>query len=337
MGKMIVNQMMSIAELEAQLTSERIKSTFDYKIQQGEIVSGKVPFGFSIQNKSNRGKSMIHNPEAPILKDIFNYFAKCSNLSKTIDYMFGTYNIEITMQGLKKMLKNKKYIGEHRDNIDFCEPILTKKLFYTVQRLLNKNLKQNSKKTYLFSGLIKCAECGYGYGGSSSTSKYMNKNNELVIKTYKNYRCSAYRNKRNVCNNKHMLNELKLEPQMLSLIKPEFEKYVIGQSSNELNNKETKSSIEQLNNKINRLKIAFVNGFIEIDEYRSDRESLLKQIERLSSTPKIIKQEFVEFILSDRFEEIYELSTDEEKQAIWRSIIETIIVGSEGNIKINFL
>ncbi|MGC7990893.1 recombinase family protein, partial [Salmonella enterica] len=45
MGRSFVNQSMGFAELEAQMTSERIRAVFDNKIRKGEVVSGKVPLG----------------------------------------------------------------------------------------------------------------------------------------------------------------------------------------------------------------------------------------------------------------------------------------------------
>ena len=51
MGRSFVNQSMGFAELEAQMTSERIRAVFDNKIRKGEVVSGKVPL--ATKSKTN--------------------------------------------------------------------------------------------------------------------------------------------------------------------------------------------------------------------------------------------------------------------------------------------
>ncbi|BDP78182.1 hypothetical protein EfmAA242_24100 [Enterococcus faecium] len=50
-GRTFIAQVMSFAELEAQIDSERIKAVMANKIAQGEVVSGKTPLGYSIENK----------------------------------------------------------------------------------------------------------------------------------------------------------------------------------------------------------------------------------------------------------------------------------------------
>ncbi|NLM66582.1 MAG: recombinase family protein, partial [Enterococcus sp.] len=50
-GRTFINQVMSFAELEAQMTSERMIAIFEHKIKMGEVASGSTPFGYSIKNK----------------------------------------------------------------------------------------------------------------------------------------------------------------------------------------------------------------------------------------------------------------------------------------------
>lgn len=50
-GRLIVNQMMSIAQFEAENTGQRIKQVQAYKVTQGEVISGNAPYGYRIENK----------------------------------------------------------------------------------------------------------------------------------------------------------------------------------------------------------------------------------------------------------------------------------------------
>lgn len=93
---------MSFAELEAQIDSERIKAVMANKIAQGEVVSGKTPLGYSIENKK-----LVINDDAPIVIDIFNYFLSSGSLRKTVYYLGSQYGIVRDYQSVKNMLTNK--------------------------------------------------------------------------------------------------------------------------------------------------------------------------------------------------------------------------------------
>ena len=50
-GKFIFNLKLSLAQREREKTSERINDVFKYKAQQGQSISGTVPFGYKVVNK----------------------------------------------------------------------------------------------------------------------------------------------------------------------------------------------------------------------------------------------------------------------------------------------
>ena len=69
-GRLVVNQMMSIAQYEAENTGSRIRQVFEYKVQQGEVLSGHIPRGYVIQNKH-----LVPGPDANVIIDLFNFFS----------------------------------------------------------------------------------------------------------------------------------------------------------------------------------------------------------------------------------------------------------------------
>lgn len=154
-GRTFINQVMSFAELEAQMTSERMKSVFSNKVKMGEVISGSTPLGYSIVDKH-----LVPNEQADIVRSVFNYYNEYANLNQTSLYLLEEFGIARTMQAVRSMLKNKKYIGEFRENKNYCEPIIAKELFESVNRQLDMNQKSNVKNIYLFSGLLVCGECG---------------------------------------------------------------------------------------------------------------------------------------------------------------------------------
>ena len=50
-GRLIINQMMSIAQFEAENTGQRIRQVQAYKVSKGEVISGQTPVGYKIVNK----------------------------------------------------------------------------------------------------------------------------------------------------------------------------------------------------------------------------------------------------------------------------------------------
>ena len=60
---------MTFAELEAENDSVRIRDVFDYKYRQGEVLSGKVPLGYSIENKH-----LAPNQDAGKALHIFQFY-----------------------------------------------------------------------------------------------------------------------------------------------------------------------------------------------------------------------------------------------------------------------
>ena len=115
-GRAFVAQSMTFAELEAENDSVRIRDVFDYKYRQGEVLSGKVPLGYSIENKH-----LVLNQDADKVLHIFQFYAECGSLNQTISHLERDMGIIMSQDNLKKsVLKNKKYIGVFRDNDHYC-------------------------------------------------------------------------------------------------------------------------------------------------------------------------------------------------------------------------
>ena len=199
-GRLIVNQMMSIAQFEAENTSQRIKQVFDYKRKKGEVLSGRHPFGYKIENKH-----LVPVPEqVDAVKFVFDTYRQTSNLGETLRRCAGT-GTPTEKMGLKKMLKNEIYIGVHNGKDDFCEPIISKEDFAEVQRLLKINYKSGKNKhEYIFSGIIRCGCCGHKMSGTQTSYK----------KAW--YRCATYWNSVKRCENKTGFSERMMEEYLLS-------------------------------------------------------------------------------------------------------------------------
>ena len=110
-GRAFVNNSMIWAELEAQNDSDRILSVFDDKVDNGEVISGSTPLGYSIKDKH-----LVPDDDAPAAVSIFQYYRRNGNLSATLRYMESEFGLVRSAASLKNMLTNTKYAGVFRNN-----------------------------------------------------------------------------------------------------------------------------------------------------------------------------------------------------------------------------
>lgn len=325
-GRAFIAQSMTFAELEAQNDSERILSVFDYKYRHGEVLSGKTPLGYSIVEKH-----LQLNDAAPVALDIFEYYSRTGSLNATISYLENRYGIVMSQANLKSaILKNKKYIGAFRDNLEYCPAIVPRDLFDDVQRKLSINVKSSQKYSYVFTGLLKC-RCGHAYTGAMQSTR----RGDRVYK-YPIYRCAAaYPNKR--CSNRKTVNEHTLERYLLDNIKPllseQIAEYEIA-ASPAVDNAQRRATLLK---KIDKLKELFVNDLITLEEFKTDKVEYMRQISELrDDVPVKDLSELRSFMKLD-IESIYGTMTNEEKRFLWRSVIREIVADENHNYTVSFL
>lgn len=331
-GRTFIAQVMSFAELEAQIDSERIKAVMANKIAQGEVVSGKIPIGYSIEDKK-----LVKNSDAPIIEDIFNHYLQYSSMHKTVQYLETQYGIIRDYQSVKNMLTNEKYIGRHRGNDSYCPAIVAKDKFSMVQHMLSKNLKYNTKRTYIFRGLVKCAHCEGSMSGQYISRRYTKKDNSVSVYERRCYRCAKRRNNTLRCNNKRIVYENQLEQYILNQTRNVLAQTRIDFDKDRNKQKPKLDNKRKIEVKLDRLKKAYLNEIIELEEYKEDRQKLINELESIKIIPMPTNTKMIDFFLSDEFLEIYNNSTAEDKQSIWRSVIDKIEIDKDGNIDVSFL
>ena len=325
-GRLIVSQMMSIAQFEAENTGQRVRAVLDYKISHGEVASGSVPFGYVI-----RDKRLVPGPHADDAREIFKHYAMYGNLHKTARLSAG-FGGPVSTNGIKNMLRNEKYVGMARDNPQFCEAIIDKSLFDDVQRKLSMNVKISQKHTYIFSGLVKCAECGASMGVNRRKRK---RGNCITIEI--GYRCPVYYQRGNRrCSNAKVLNENVLERHLLAVLRPELEKHISSYEIHEKSHRDAERAKKAIEGKLSRLKDLYVDGLIDMAEYRADRERLESELSAVADTPQKDLTE-LKHLLTLPIQEIYETFSREEKRFFWRSIVKEIRCGVDKRIDIIFV
>lgn len=205
-GELMLIQAMSFAQYERQSIVDRIKKGARARAERG-LANGYIPLGFKpIEHRPNYRE--IHETERHYVEMIFQKFLETKRLNRLMAYLNGK-NFKTkefvtksgkksggnrwTIGSLHSLLTNRSYIGEREVNKKFrtTDPekvkdddryffveahwpaLISKDLFFDVQRLLEQNKKKARKyiHEYSLTGLIDCAECGAKLVGKSGTGR----------------------------------------------------------------------------------------------------------------------------------------------------------------------
>lgn len=322
-GRMVVNMMMNLAQFEAENTSQRVRQIMAYKAQNREVISGSVTPGYSIVDKH-----LVVNEDADDVRRAFEVYDRTNSIAETVRTMEGT-SLPSSKPGMRMLLKREIYTGKAHGLDDYCPAIVDRELFDRVQIALGRNIKKNQKRVFLFSGLIRCADCGGLYSGQTK------KNGK---KDWQYYRCRRhFDNTIPKCTNKKILNETTFERRLVAML-PEMvvEQVEIHekQQAPVVSYERQKASLEK---KLERLKILFVNDEISLEEYRVDKATLMLQIDQLAPVKPSEPPQAVLALQGLNISDIYQTLTKEERRAFWRGIIKEIRVSNDGNIFYDFL
>lgn len=333
-GRAFVNNSMIWAELEAQNDSDRILGVFDDKVDNGEVLSGSTPLGYKIVNKH-----LVPDDDAPTAVAIFQYYRKTGNLSMTLRYMESEFGLVRSAASLKNMLTNTKYIGEFRDNKNYCPAIIDRDLFFDVQRLLKINIKSGKKHDYIFSGLVVCDDCDHIMSGCQQRAGgRVRADGTRIVYKYSVYRCRQGVNLHR-CPNRKLVFETALEKMLLERIRPELENYIAEYEVANLPALRTDAKRRSVEGKMQKLKDLYLNDLITMDEFKLDREKLLMQLEKINAEDSrpVKDLSYLKNFLKMDFESVYDSLSIPERRELWRSIVKEIRVDHDKNIHIIFL
>lgn len=321
MGKMNINFYLATAQGEIDRTSERVRAVIQYKVSQGHALTGNLPLGYKIGPDK---KPVFDEDTAEIARFILTEYPKMQMMKKLVLLVNEKFDVEITYAVVSKTLKNKRYTGLYRGNPDYFPPMITLAQFDENQEIIKRNIKQKAAanghcRTYIFTGLLKCAICGRRMGGTTC-------GNEM-----KSYRCSLHQKNKSCVNNKRT-SESVLEKLLLSRIKEELTELKIQAEQFPIDDRPV-IDIDSIKEEQKRLNMMFQKGRIDEEEYEAEYEridSLLSQAAVTQPKPQM------DLVFTSDFDDTYRSFTDEEKRTFWRGLINYVNV--EGReIDIHFL
>ncbi len=322
-GRLKVNIMLSVAENEADRTSERIKFVFENKRKNKEYCNGGpyTPLGYKVEIIDGKRRLVKDEDKSPIIEFYFDLLLKYKNVLRSARETNLKFGLTLSLTAWQKIAKSRIYIGEFRGIKDFCPAYISESDFESFQNPKQRIKKTQNNRVYLFTGLLRCPVCGRSLGSSYSS-------NPSRSKEYFFYRCTN----RNIgnCAYSRQLSETKLEIYLLSHIKELFEQFVIDSQIKLKEKKKTskKTDVAKLKEQLRRLNTIYLNGNISDSDYTTRSAEINAAIKEAEQEEKEIAQ-VIDFstlrhFLEYDFENVYKDLTREEKQRLWHSIISEI-------------
>lgn len=325
-GRLIVNQMMSIAQFEAENTGARIRAVNTHKIEKGEVLSGHAPHGYVIKKKK-----LEPGPTAPSVVAAFEAYSRTGSLNEAMRLTEDLPGLPTFKHRFKAMLQNPKYYGHFRGNDSYCPPLVSKDLWDDVQRQLAINIKQNTRHEYVFTGLIRCADCGRRMGASTRQKK------RSISHLY---RCPSAYEPRRLCGNRKMITEMALEKHLIGQLRPELENVIrVELEEAPLRPVRAKEKRAKIERKMERLKELYLADLIDLEEFITDRDEFLDELDKLKLEDEEPKKdiEAIRRFLERPIEDLYWEMEISERRQFWRGIIDHISLDKERNISVHYL
>jgi len=202
-GRLLRNIMLTFAQFERELTSERTRDKLLERAQKGMWNGGGLPFGYKVVDK----RLVPDEQNALKLSQIFALFASTASLAevyKTLKrkQVLNDKNLPFSKAHLQSILRNPIYLGKMRFSGKIYQgthqPLISEDLFNYVQQFHKEKFRRlRLYKDYLLAGLVHCAECNSFMTPAHSTKK--------SLKRYYYYRCTkTFKYDWNACSIRHV-------------------------------------------------------------------------------------------------------------------------------------
>lgn len=333
-----------ISRMEYRVIKKRLKEGKKRSVEQeGKDISNKQPYGLS---KDRDTKKLYPNEYAPFVKLIFELYDEIGTLHGVCEEL---YRIGIptkegkerwSYQTIKRMLKNKKYIGtvfynknKKRDYVETPNShtaIIDEELFYRVnKKLLEVNDHKTNKRYSLknpFASLGKCGKCG--------------KVTKLHNLKYRYIRCSDYH-----CDNKFIRFE-DYEAKFIAALENILKSIEIDTAELQTRNNKIDKLVKQLDllyaqqNKLDKrekniyanyedetyTKEMFKSRLTELNKDKEDLQEKIKSLIEIIEYEKSEESKITSIAPSiQNCLDVYHLSNPEQKNKLLKSFIKEII------------
>lgn len=226
-GEAMLKIILVFAELERQMTAERVTAVMISRANNGQWNVGRVPYAYDYDKGS---KTFSINPtERRVYDRIVDLYEKKQSVVAVARYL-NEHGISTRAGGewstaaVHKCLKNPWYVGDYRYNVhsdgmgsarrdpeewvtieNHHEPVIDRDRFDSIQVMLQRNKRGGNmagrtiekKHIHIFSGLLRCGECGSNMTATLDKLRVSGWRPSL-------YGCATHRRNKDRCKSKYI-------------------------------------------------------------------------------------------------------------------------------------
>lgn len=204
-GTLMERIMDAQAEFYSRQLAVNIRRGMNYNASHA-LYNGNKIFGYSVDENK---KYIIDPATGPVVQRIFHEYANGKAMKEIMDDLDkqgirSNRGNKITHNSLRKILKNRAYLGEYKFGDIVIEngmpALVDEATFNQVKERLKQNkrtgaqrargLDENAAPRYWLTGKLYCGECGDTMQGVSGTSKTGKKHYYYYCKAYRKKKCS---------------------------------------------------------------------------------------------------------------------------------------------------
>jgi len=314
-GRLLLNLKLSIAQHESDQTGDRIRYIFDGHRREGKVITGQMPLGYRI-GKDKR--IHIDHRKAEMVHEMFQFFLVNRTVLGTTRMLREKYGYKKSDSSIGRTLQNRIYIGDYYGVKNFCPPLIDENTFIQVQKVFaGRTRYPRSGNIYLFTGLLRCPNCGRMLTPAYSHTKK---------RTYIYYVCRNYTH--SDCPYKTYWREDRVESDLLDKLDYELKRYRanVKKISCKEDTEKMQLSAESIRAKQARLQELYVEGMIPRAEFDARYSDLNTQIIALQP-PQEPRLEYIKSI--DNCREYYDALDKQARKTFWSNILDQIHISSD--------
>ena len=307
-GRLKINIMLSVAQDEADRTSERIKIVFDSKRAKNELPAGSLPKGYRREGKS----IVLDEKTAPIVRAAFDLYFRTGSPSQVVR-AFPELNLQY--RSVRYMLSSPSYAGA-LSGVTIPAIITPEEHQRALAMRQTPVRKTKEDRIYLFSGLVNCPICGGRMGGRAAPRKHDDRLYYVCGRAAGIGRCTNTKN----------YDEAKIENYLLEHIDSKLEMMLEFQRKPPASHKPKRDALKK---KRARLAELWADELISKEDYKQQYEALTAALAAIPEDEPAIDVKAIQARFSGDWKAVYaELSTDG-KRAFWRKCLSAIYLSPD--------
>lgn len=332
-GRLQVNVLLSVGQNETDAGSDRIKYTKKFLVSQKRWPAGARTLPKCYTTDENQ-RVIIDPAHEPYTRMLIEELQKTSSFQTSMIRCNEAFpDSAMFYNNIVRMIRNTMMYGEYDGVPDFVEvPFMTKEDWERLQVKTTRSVRYQPNQFYIFSGMVKCAECGISMSGTASYKNIKNGSR----RAYKYHTC-PYAKIQGRCSNTLSIREDQLEKLLFekvqasvadTIAKVEQVEHAQKQKPKKKNNR---AAIEK---QLEKLEEVYIDSLTMTKEkYEQKKAAILAKMvdaEPVEKLPKLADLEKVRAIFEGNVEDVYETFTLEERREFWRNILtEVQVYGKE--------